>query len=93
MAEYPKSVRVKDEMLIERVRSLGRCMMSGRGACWGGLDVHHIQSRGSGGGNLEDNLVLLCRKHHNLAHMGQISREELRRARERDAYLHSYFPE
>jgi hypothetical protein len=47
------------------------------GDCFGVLDVHHIKSRGSGGGDIEGNVILLCRHHHILAHAGKISKSEL----------------
>jgi len=38
-----------------------------------GADVHHWITRGAGGGDDPDNLVSLCREHHNLVH--QLGRE------------------
>lgn len=54
-----KPSRVRDPKLLARVRE-GRCVVCGvRGS-----DPDHIQTRGAGGGDTEDNLVPLCRKHH-----------------------------
>lgn len=49
-----------------------------RDGCSGGLDVHHIDTRGSGGDDVLPNLICLCRRHHTLAHQGLISRGHLR---------------
>jgi hypothetical protein len=46
--------------------------------CTVGVDIHHIASRGSGGDDTMENLICLCRKHHNLAHAGLITRGKLR---------------
>ena len=73
--EYPKPKRVVDPALVAAVRSIEVCFMRGRGECWGGLDVHHRVSRGAGGGDTLDNLMLLCRGHHTLVHAGKISEE------------------
>ena len=75
---YPKRKRIVDPLLIERVRAIGICFMIGRGECSGGLTVHHIDTRGSGGDDVEDNLILLCGRHHLLAQVGIISKKEVR---------------
>jgi hypothetical protein len=49
-----------------------------RDGCSVGFDVHHIASRGSGGDDTFENLICLCRRHHNRAHMGLIPRGRLR---------------
>lgn len=36
--------------------------------CRGGIDKHHIKSRGAGGSNEPDNLINLCRFHHTEVH-------------------------
>jgi 5-methylcytosine-specific restriction endonuclease McrA len=45
--------------------------------CAGPLDIHHIVSRGAGGEDTLDNLITLCRYHHNQAHNGLVSRAKL----------------
>jgi predicted restriction endonuclease len=35
-------------------------------------DAHHLQHRADGGDTTMDNLVLLCRRHHVLWHLGKI---------------------
>lgn len=88
MPPYPKQKRIVDKELVAKIRAKGYCMMSGKGECWGGLDVHHIRTRGSGGDDVEDNLILLCRNHHNLAGTHFITRAELYAAIRRDKLLH-----
>ena len=48
-------------------------------ACSAGLDPHHIKSVGSGGANTAENLITLCRKHHNEAQENKIRRGQLRK--------------
>lgn len=75
MIGCPKPCRIEDSNLVATVRAYQRCMVGGD--CFGGLDVHHIQSRGSGGGDTKENLILLCRKHHAFAHAAKIPRDIL----------------
>lgn len=42
------------------------------------LDVHHIKEISKGGRNKESNLIVLCPNDHRKAHVGTISREELK---------------
>lgn len=37
-------------------------------SCWGKLDPHHILRRSQGGQDTLDNLVTLCRAHHDWVH-------------------------
>lgn len=37
------------------------------GPCSAGLDPHHIKNKGAGGDDIPENLITLCRQHHNLA--------------------------
>jgi 5-methylcytosine-specific restriction endonuclease McrA len=71
--------RVTDRRLIEALRaSIGYCELCG---CWpgsGARAVHHCRSRGSGGGDTLDNLIVLCPACHRKAHQGTVSREELK---------------
>jgi hypothetical protein len=48
------------------------------GECCDGFDVHHIETRGSGGGDEPENLITLCRNHHNAAHAAIIPVKELK---------------
>lgn len=75
MHPCPKPKRIVDKGVIARCRVYGICMLGGY--CFGDLDIHHIKSRGSGGGDIEGNIILLCRHHHTLAHAGKISKSIL----------------
>lgn len=44
-----------------------------------GNDIHHIVPASEGGLSDYENLILLCPNHHKMAHMGLLSREELKR--------------
>lgn len=71
----PKPRRTKSRQAIEDARRT-YCEYCGKG---GQISVHHVKSRGSGGGDTADNLVSLgelcgC---HTKAHNGQISKEAL----------------
>lgn len=46
--------------------------------CSAGLDPHHIKSVGSGGKDAVENLITLCRKHHDDAQENKIRRGKLR---------------
>jgi hypothetical protein len=78
---YPKKLRVSVENFTQTIRERdGVCLYgvdSGE-ACSDGLDGHHIQTRGSGGGDLLENGITLCRLHHNKVHNGLISKSRLR---------------
>lgn len=54
------------EMILHRD---GRCLCCGAVM---GLAPHHIKSRGSGGTDLETNIVTLCAFCHNAVHRGYI---------------------
>ncbi len=81
-AQFARKIRQRDGvciagMLLERTPGkladgLPLC------ACAGELDAHHITTRGAGGGDNLENGILLCRRHHQLAHMNTIPRENLR---------------
>lgn len=66
---------------VQRVRQRDGVCLAGlvlKDGCVDGFNVHHIASRGSGGDDTLQNLICLCRKHHNSAHYGLISRGKLR---------------
>ena len=77
---FPKPKRIKDPEAIERARK-DYCQV-----CWlrYGLSVHHIKSRGSGGGDTSDNLITLCRKCHDRAHSARLSKGRLREIKSRE---------
>ena len=45
--------------------------------CEGGLSVHHIKTRGSGGSDVMENLITMCQKHHDQAQAYRIPPEHL----------------
>ncbi len=36
--------------------------------CWPGVDLHHVHRRSQGGQDVDENLVCLCRRHHDWVH-------------------------
>jgi len=57
-----------------------RCEICGRAGRvdHGNFDIHHIKPRSQGGGDNIENLVLLCRKCHELAHSNLEMKEKIR---------------
>jgi 5-methylcytosine-specific restriction endonuclease McrA len=45
--------------------------------CKGPLDPHHIVFKSAGGVDEKENLITLCRRHHNMAQARRISETEL----------------
>ena len=77
----PKLSRIDDPKIITQVRKRdGVCLWHHMmyGQCFGGLDVHHINTRGSGGGDILENMLTLCRGAHTQAHEGLITKQSLR---------------
>ncbi len=82
----PKPARIVNPEAIDFVRNKrdGYCLvglaLSGQyGPCGGtGLHVHHIDTRGSGGDDIPEDLITLCPGHHNKAHLGQIAKTVMR---------------
>ncbi len=74
-----KSVKVRVMRDLDGVCLYG--LYSGDG-CYGGLDPHHIVYRSKGGRDEEDNLITLCRKHHDMVHRKEIPISELRKVLE-----------
>lgn len=64
MIEKPK--RIKDTKLLDRIRNNGysRCQVCGQRPS----QTHHIKSKGSGGGDVSENIVRLCFICHGHAH-------------------------
>lgn len=60
---HPKPQRIVNEALLEIVQALP-CMACGQTPS----DPHHITTRGAGGGDTPQNLIPLCREHHQLWH-------------------------
>jgi hypothetical protein len=79
----PKPLHIVDSTAKRRVRTKrdGVCLygLLHKDGCSAGLDAHHIIPEGVGGPDVDENLISLCRKHHNMAEAHQIEPEELRR--------------
>ena len=48
------------------------------GDCQFGLDPHHLIKRSQGGHDAKENVITLCRKHHDMAEESLISYEALK---------------
>lgn len=70
---FPKNPRIKDKKLINNKKH--NCEYCGKKNCY--TNTHHIKSKGSGGDDIEDNLIELCSNCHRRAHDGLISKQEL----------------
>lgn len=68
-----KPRRVVDKELREKISQM-KCLVCFRSPC----DPAHVKTRGSGGGDVIDNLMPLCRSHHSLQHRIGISTFALR---------------
>lgn len=71
--EVPKPKRLRSRKTIEEVRAIGYCQICGAQK---GLEVHHIRTRGAGGGDERENLVCLCNYHHRLVQDGLIQLDD-----------------
>ena len=69
----PKPRRTKSKQAIEDARCT-YCEYCGKG---GSVHVHHVVSRGAGGGDTADNLISLCIRCHARTHSGEIPRVAL----------------
>lgn len=71
--------KMLDYVLYERD---GACMYGlfgkNKSPCFGGLDPHHIIPRSANGKDEPENLIALCRGHHDLAELNIITQEELK---------------
>ena len=66
---FPKKKRVQDKALIEALQDVG-CVICDESP----NDVHHVTTRGAGGHDTLQNLMPLCRYHHQKVHsIGLIS--------------------
>src|SRR5690242_17212154 len=73
--------RIVSPETVRRVRMRDGVCLAGlmlKDGCSGGVDVHHIASRGAGGDDTLENMICLCRKHHHQAHAGILTRGRLR---------------
>jgi hypothetical protein len=61
--------RVIDPKVVEKVRNRDRFCLIGlirQDGCRGMLAVHHIQKRSQSGDDVEENLMVVCGRHHDL---------------------------
>lgn len=68
---YPKNKRIKNPKLLKEKK--GICQQCGK---YGNTEKHHIKSKGSGGDDIEINLIEVCRNCHRLIHDGKIKPEK-----------------
>lgn len=68
---YPKNKRIVDKKLLKDKK--GKCEICGKA---GQTEKHHIKTKGSGGDDLPQNLIEVCRKCHRLIHDGKIYLKE-----------------
>lgn len=64
---YPKQARIENKKLLHDKK--GICQQCGRK---GYTEKHHIKTKGSGGDDVEENLIEVCRICHRLIHDGKI---------------------
>lgn len=78
----PKPKRyISVEDLLEYKRTHRSCECCGSNRA---LQVHHLKTRGSGGGDTVDNLMVLCTLCHNKAHGVPGFNRKLKRLKERN---------
>jgi len=69
----PKEQRVENKKLINNKNH--NCEYCHKKNCY--TNTHHIKSKGSGGNDIEDNLIELCSDCHIKVHKGIIKKQEL----------------
>lgn len=65
---YPKNARIKNKKILKEKQ--GRCEVCGK---IGQTEKHHIKTKGSGGDDIEENLIEVCRICHTKIHTGKIN--------------------
>ena len=63
---FPKRKRIVNRQIIEEIKSYG-CVVSNI-ECISPIDAHHLTTVGAGGDDVAENLIPLCRLHHQLLH-------------------------
>ncbi len=61
---FPKPKRIVDRKLLDSYQGKP-CAICGK---TDGTVAHHVKTRGSGGGDVRENLAVLCGQHHNEIH-------------------------
>ena len=64
MGEYKINAQDKREYRAVRKRDNGCCILCGHNV----TEIHHIVFRSHGGRNIRQNMVCLCKRHHELTH-------------------------
>jgi len=80
MIGCPKIKRIVNKSVYQKVRDRDcTCLwgLEAKDGCVGMLAPHHIKTRGSGGDDVPENMIVLCKKHHDQAHAHIISPEQL----------------
>jgi hypothetical protein len=74
LTSKPKKLRFRNSKATAEARKRdGICLygwalaVKNNDPCSPGLDGHHIETRGSGGDDVPENIITLCRKHHDNA--------------------------
>lgn len=76
---FPKNARIENKKLINQ--KAHKCEYCHKRNCY--TNTHHIKSKGSGGGDTEENLIELCSNCHRKVHDGIIKKQDLLKIIER----------
>ena len=74
----PKNKRIVNKKILQDKK--GKCEICGK---TGQTEKHHIKTKGSGGDDTEENLIEVCRNCHIKAHKGLITKEQLKKIKEK----------
>jgi hypothetical protein len=61
---FPKPIRTKNRELLKRVAQQPCAACGRRPPSDGANDPHHVTTKGAFGGDIESNIMPLCREHH-----------------------------
>src|SRR5512147_1260894 len=78
--QAPKRVRQVDSTVTQQARERDGVCLYGllhKDGCWNVLDGHHMDPVGTGGDDVIENVISLCRKHHTMAEDRRITKREL----------------
>lgn len=76
---FPKNARIVNKKLLKDKK--GRCEICGK---VGQTEKHHfLKTKGAGGDDIDENLIEVCRECHTKAHLGQFTKEQLKKIKER----------
>lgn len=81
MPPASKPARIVDRQVTQKARARDLYCLYGiyhKDPCQGGLDGHHIIPVGTGGPDVIENVITLCRWHHTLAEARTISADACR---------------